>query len=115
MIICEFCLQHQGDGKCRLGLNIPKHMGCREFDPGIGKFCSEPTDFTNSNQIIQMATFFGIKGMELKKVKVMALREEKTKTRPKTVFVETDPLNGREQIEYRASVTSNYPSDDETS
>jgi hypothetical protein len=49
-------------------------MGCREFDPGIDKFCSNPDDFVNPNQIIQMATFFGIKGTELKKVKAIANR-----------------------------------------
>ena len=76
MIICEFCLQYQEDGQCRMGLNIRKNMGCREFDPGIEKFCSKPDDFTNAGQIIQMATYFGIKGMELKKVKLMATKEE---------------------------------------
>ena len=50
-------------------------MGCREFDPGIDKFCSNPNDFVSPNQIIQMATFFGIKGTELKKVKAIATQE----------------------------------------
>jgi hypothetical protein len=49
-------------------------MGCREFDPGIDKFCANPDDFVSPNQIIQMATFFGIKGTELKKVKAIAKR-----------------------------------------
>jgi len=79
MIICEFCLQYQEDNQCRLGLSIRKNMGCREFDPGIEKFCSRPGDFTNSGQIIQMANYFGIKGMELKKVKLMAAQEEKSR------------------------------------
>jgi hypothetical protein len=65
-----------------LGLNIPKSMGCREFDPGIEKFCSDPNDFKNPGQIIQMATFFGIKGTELKKVKLIAAREEKLRKVP---------------------------------
>ena len=51
-------------------------MGCREFDPGMEKFCADPKDFKNPGQIIQMATFFGIKGTELKKVKAIAKREE---------------------------------------
>lgn len=76
MIVCEFCLNYQQDGECRLGLKIPKAMSCREFGPGIEKFCSDPTDFVNPNQIIQMATFFGMKGTELKKVKLMATRAE---------------------------------------
>ena len=84
MIICEFCLQYQEGGQCRLGLNIPKHMGCREFDPGIEKFCSAPGDFVNSGQIIQMATYFGIKGMELKKVKAMADQEERMRSQAST-------------------------------
>ena len=66
-------------------------MGCREFDPGMEKFCSKPEDFTNSGQIIQMAAFFGIKGMELKKVKHMAAQEEKAKTRLITL-IKTDSL-----------------------
>ena len=74
MIICEFCLQYTDNGECSFGLRIPKRMGCREFDPGIDKFCSNPNDFVNPGQIIQMATFFGIKGTELKKVKLVAAR-----------------------------------------
>lgn len=76
MIVCEFCTQYGQDGKCGLGLNIPKGMGCREFDPGMEGFCSNPKDFVNPRQIVEMAKFFGIKGMELKKVKLMATREE---------------------------------------
>lgn len=79
MIICEFCLQFR-DAQCTFGLNLPKGMGCREFDPGMEKFCSDPKDFKNAGQIIQMATFFGIKGTELKKVKVIAKREEEIRS-----------------------------------
>lgn len=74
MIICEFCLQYTKSGECTFGLRIPKRIGCREFDPGIDKFCSNPNDFVSPGQIIQMATFFGIKGTELKKVKLIAAR-----------------------------------------
>jgi len=76
MIICEFCTRYEPDGKCGVGLTIPKRMGCREFDPGVEKFCSNPSDFVSPRQIIEMATYFGIKGMELKKVKLMTAREE---------------------------------------
>lgn len=76
MIVCDFCSQYQRDGRCRLGLNIPKAMGCREFDPSMERFCSDPEDFISAGQINQMATFFGIKGRELKKVALMAAREE---------------------------------------
>ena len=79
MIICEFCLQYTEKGECTFGLRIPKRMGCREFDPGIDKFCSDPSDFVSPNQIIQMATFFGIKGTELKKVKLVAARAGDTR------------------------------------
>jgi hypothetical protein len=78
MIICEFCLRYEPDGKCRLGLKIPKGMSCREFEPGIERFCSNPQDFVSTRQIIEMATYFGMKGMELKKIKVMTAREEDT-------------------------------------
>ena len=76
MIVCEFCVRYQSDGKCGLGLNIPKNMGCREFDPGMEKFCADPKDFVSPRQIIEMASFFGFKGMELKKIKLMTTREE---------------------------------------
>jgi hypothetical protein len=76
MIVCEFCSHYQQDGKCRLGLNVPKGMSCPGFSPGMARFCANPKDFVSPNQIIQMATFFGMKGTELKKVKVMAAREE---------------------------------------
>lgn len=79
MIICEFCVQYTKSGECSFGLRIPKRMGCREFDPGIDRFCSNPGDFVSPNQIIQMATFFGIKGTELKKVKAIAAREGNTR------------------------------------
>ena len=91
MIICEFCLQYRQDGKCELGLNIPKQMSCREFDPGLEKFCSNPNDFVSLGQIKQMATFFGIKGTELKKVQVMATRGEETRLKP--AEISADPLN----------------------
>jgi hypothetical protein len=52
-------------------------MGCHEFDPALEGFCSNPRDFVSPGQIIQMATFFGIKGRELKKVKSMAEQEER--------------------------------------
>lgn len=76
MIVCEFCSHYRPDNKCGLGLNIPKGMGCQGFSPSIEKFCAEPKDFVNPNQIIQMATFFGMKGRELKKVKLMAAQAE---------------------------------------
>lgn len=79
MIICDLCLHYEQDAKCGLGLNIPKRMGCRGFDPSIERFCSNPDDFVSANQIVQMSTYFGIKGMELRKVKLMAAREVSTR------------------------------------
>jgi hypothetical protein len=64
------------DHRCQLGLNIPKRMSCRDFGPGIEKFCSNPKDFVSPSQIIQMATFFGFQKTELRKVKLMAAKEE---------------------------------------
>lgn len=75
MIVCDFCLQYE-QANCQLGLKIPKGLTCREFAPGIEEFCSDPKDFVNSSQIVQMGTFFGFKGPELKKIKVMAAKEE---------------------------------------
>ena len=85
MIICEFCLLCRPDGQCELGLTLPKGMSCREFVPGLERFCSDPKDFISPRQIVQTATYFGIKGMELKKVKVMAVREEKSLLAPLTI------------------------------
>ena len=76
MIVCDFCKYFRQDGQCYLGLKIPKAMGCREFAPSLEKFCSEPKDFVSHAQLVQMATFFGMKGSELKKVNLMASREE---------------------------------------
>lgn len=74
MIICDFCLLRSPEGTCRLGLNIPKTMKCREFAPGIDKFCAKPADFVSSHQIVEMAKFFGIERTELKKVRIVAER-----------------------------------------
>ena len=59
-----------------MGLTLPKGMSCREFGPSIAGFCSNPDDFVSPRQIVEMATFFGIKRTELKKVKLMAAQEE---------------------------------------
>jgi hypothetical protein len=80
MIVCEFCLQYLREGECKLGLKIPKGMSCREFAPGMDMFCANPKDFVSPNQIIQMAQYFGFKGTELKKVKVMAASEETSRS-----------------------------------
>lgn len=76
MIVCELCSHYGISGECRLGLRIPKSMSCPAFGPTMEKFCANPTDFVSQRQIIEMATFFGVKGSELKKIKVMASREE---------------------------------------
>jgi len=80
MLICEFCLQYKPDGECGLGLKIPKSMTCREFEPTLEKFCADATEFVGPQQLVQMATYFGIKGPELKKVKAMAAKEEIART-----------------------------------
>ena len=49
-------------------------MKCREFSPGMHKFCSNPSDFANVDQIVEMAKFFGLEKTELKKVKAIAQR-----------------------------------------
>ena len=76
MKVCDFCTQYRQDGSCRLGLNIPKAMSCRLFEPSFESFCSDPKDFVSPAQIVQMASFFGMKGRELKRVSLMAAREE---------------------------------------
>jgi hypothetical protein len=77
MAICEFCVNFTRDGACALGLDIRTGMTCREFRPGMEKFCSNPKDFVSPNQIVQMATYFGMGRTELKKVKLMATRAGK--------------------------------------
>lgn len=81
MIVCDFCKHHRQDGECYLGLKIPKAMGCREFVPSLEQFCSEAKDFVDRAQIVQMATFFGMRGSELKKVKLMASLAESSRSR----------------------------------
>jgi len=76
MIVCDFCVHHIQDGDCRLAIKTPKGMSCREFNPGIEKFCSDPADFVSQQQIVQMARFFGFQRTELKKITAMALAEE---------------------------------------
>jgi hypothetical protein len=76
MTICEFCVHTRADGACELGLKPPKRMGCRDFSPGLDKFCGNPNDFVSAHQIVQMAAYFGIRGMEMKKVKLMAAHAE---------------------------------------
>jgi hypothetical protein len=82
MTICDFCIHATDDDACNLGLNKPKVMSCREFGPGLRKFCSDPKDFVNPNQIVEMATFFGFKKTELKRVRLMAERAEKIRANP---------------------------------
>ena len=72
MSICDFCLEFETGGSCRRGLKLPKRMSCREFGPTLDKFCSNPNDFVDPRQLVQMAVYFGMKGPELKKVQVMA-------------------------------------------
>jgi len=76
MAICEFCLNHTKEGKCSIGLDIRKGMTCHEFEPGIERFCANPNDFVSAGQIVGMAMYFGIGRSELKKVRIMAVREE---------------------------------------
>jgi hypothetical protein len=38
----------------------------------MDKFCSNPDDFVDPRQLVQMAVYFGMKGPELKKVQAMA-------------------------------------------
>jgi hypothetical protein len=56
-------------------------MSCREFDPTIERFCSNPADFVSSAQLIQMCIYFDIKGAELKKIKTMAAQAEEDRSR----------------------------------
>ncbi len=75
MIICELCLYREGS-ECKLGLRTPKGMSCREFGAVLDRFCANANDFVNARQVVEMATYFGVKGSELKKVKLMAARAE---------------------------------------
>lgn len=76
MIICDFCKHFREDGKCGLDLKVPSGMSCRDYHPTLEKFCSNPGDFVNSSQVVDMAKFFGMKGTELKKVKLMGTSVE---------------------------------------
>ena len=75
MAICEFCVNYT-KGACAVGLDLRKGMTCREFRPGMERFCANPKDFVDPSQIVEMANYFGIGRTELKKVKLMALRAD---------------------------------------
>jgi hypothetical protein len=76
LAICDFCGEFRA-GACRLGLNTPKRMACRSFEPHVAGFCADRGDFVSAAQIVGMATHFEMKGAELRKVKAMAALEEK--------------------------------------
>jgi hypothetical protein len=80
MTVCEFC-HHFQKQECRLGLNLPKTMSCREFAPSMQQFCADPKDFVNGAQITQMARFFGFQRTELKKIGLMAAGEESSRAK----------------------------------
>ena len=82
MLLCELCLLSRPEGQCALGLKPPKAMRCRGFDPSVEGFCADPKDFTGAAQIKEMAVYFGLCGVELKKVITMASREEDWRARP---------------------------------
>ena len=86
MIICDLCVQLRASGECGLGLRLPKSMKCRDFEPGIEKFCASPSDFTGLAQITQMATYFGVRGQELKKINLVASKEVALRAKPAPVF-----------------------------
>jgi len=56
-------------------------MRCNAFEPGIEKFCDKPSDFTGQAQITQMATYFGVKGQELKKIISIASKEDASRAK----------------------------------
>ena len=76
MIICDLCSHYAPNNECTLDLRLPKGMSCPDFGPTLEKFCADPKDFVGERQISEMATYFGMKGSELKKVRLMASREE---------------------------------------
>jgi hypothetical protein len=76
LIVCDFRKYYRQDGQCYLGPKVPTAVACREFKPALERFCSDPKDFVGHAQIVRMATFFGMKGRELKKVDLMAARAE---------------------------------------
>jgi hypothetical protein len=79
MILCDLCVHYRQGSLCALELKIPKTMSCRDFCPSIQTFCANPKDFVDARQVTDMATFFGLKGTELKKVKLMAASTEESK------------------------------------
>lgn len=72
MLLCDLCIHSRPGPLCALLLKLPKTMSCRDFCPSIQTFCANPNDFEDARQVTEMATFFGLKGTELKKVKLMA-------------------------------------------
>ena len=74
--LCDFCSEYAKDGTCRLGRPTPRALACQDFAPEMPNFFANPADFTGAAQVVQMATYFGLRGREMKKVKLMAARAE---------------------------------------
>jgi hypothetical protein len=68
MTLCEFCTLRVSENQCSKGHETPKKLRCKDFAPGIEKFCSKPSDYVGRDQLKQMATYFGLAGNELKLV-----------------------------------------------
>jgi hypothetical protein len=65
-------------------------MKCHKFAPGIERFCAKPSDFVSSNQIVEMAKFFGLGRTELKKVKIIAERRVADINQARTLTTSTN-------------------------
>ena len=81
--VCDFCVQLSAGRQLPARPDIPKTMGCHAFEPSLERFCSDPKDFVGPAQIIQMATFFGMKGVS-EEVTRMAAREEGARPKSST-------------------------------
>ena len=85
--LCEFCSERDAGGSCRLERPTPRAMGCRDFAPEMANFFANPLDFTGLAQVVQMATFFGLRGSEMKKVRAMAACAVERRDAPATAMV----------------------------
>lgn len=68
MILCELCTLQTTEKNCSRGHNTPTKMRCVDFTPGLERFFANAADYTGKAQITQMASYFGLKGKELKRV-----------------------------------------------
>lgn len=72
----------------------------------MDQFCSDPKDFVDLRQIMQMAKYFGFQRIELKKIKLMAAEEDTLRAQKR--IDQASAVSGRSELSalFAVSTTS---------